>query len=291
MIFKTAALLAIVATAIGFLRGQGQTPGQEFSFDVASVKPLAAPDRNSLRPPTAFPAGGRFVSKFWLSFLISFAYKLPFNDNPRLLGVPGWARSTAYDIEAVGAIPAGLSAQAREDRVRSMVRTLLADRFKLAIHVETKTMPVYELTVAKGGLKLEKSDVAEKDCPEVSEMAASPSLAPSDLACHVFGGSQGRGIYARAADMSDLANFVANWAGRPVVDRTEVKGLYKVETKAWLPMQPMSQATGSKAEDGSDVSDVPTLFQVLEQLGLKMNGRTDKADVYVVDHIEKPSAN
>jgi uncharacterized protein (TIGR03435 family) len=239
----------------------------------------------------ALPAGGRFVSKFWLSFVISFAYKLPFNDNPQLSGVPGWVRSTAYDIEAIGTIPAGLSVQGREDRVRSMVRTLLAERFKMAVHVETKTMPIYELTVAKGGPKLEKSDIAEKDCPEVSEMAADPSVATSELSCHVFGGSQGRGIYARAADMSDLASFVANWAGRPVLDKTGVKGLYKITTKGWLPMQPMSQATAPKAENGSDVADVPTLFQMLEQLGLKMTARNDRADVYVIDHIERPSAN
>jgi len=289
------ALAVIVPVAIGLLnappiRAQAQ-PAKAIAFEAASVKLLVAPDRGTLRPPMALPAGGRFVSKFWLSFVISFAYKLPFNDNPRLAGVPAWVRSTAYDIEAIGAIPAGLSVQAREDRVRSMVRTLLADRFKMAIHVETKTMPVYELTVAKGGPKLEKADIAEKDCPEVSEMAAGPSVATSDLSCHVFAGSQGRGLHARAADMSDLVSFVANWTGRPILDKTGVKGVYKIETKGWLPMMSQPPAPGTKAEDGSDMADVPTLFQVFERLGLKMEARNDKADVYVVDHIEKPSEN
>ncbi len=203
-------------------------------FDAASIKLLAAPDRGTLGPPMALP-GGRFVSKFWLSFVISFAYKLPFNANVRLSGVPDWVRSTAYDIQATGTIPSGLSGQAREDRMRSMVRTLLADRFKMTIHVETKTMPVYELTVAKGGPKLEKANIEEKDCPEVSEMAAGPSAAIADLSCHVFAGGQWRGIHARAADISDLVNFVENWAGRPILDKTGVNGLYKIEYQGLAP--------------------------------------------------------
>ncbi len=64
-------------------------------------------------------------------------------------------------------------------------------------------------------------------------------------------------------------------------------------TKGWLPTATYESAPapGAKAEDGSDMADLPTLFQVFEQLGLKMDARNDEADVYVIDHIEKPSEN
>jgi len=61
-------------------------------------------------------------------------------------------------------IPTGLSDQARNERMRMMLQDLLADRFKLKLHRETKEMPVYSLVVAKGGPKLQKADIEEKDC-------------------------------------------------------------------------------------------------------------------------------
>ena len=173
-----------------------------------------------------------------------------------------------------------------------MVQTLLADRFHLTIHRQTKIMPVYALVVGKGGPKLQPADIAEKDCPESSAPPPTPTFAAPDT-CHSFAGGQGRGLHGRAVDMADLVSYVENWTGRPFLDKTGIQGLYHIETKGWLPMQLLSQppAPGTKAEDGSDMADLPTLFQVFEQLGLKMEARSDKADVYVVDRIEKPSEN
>jgi uncharacterized protein (TIGR03435 family) len=244
--------------------------------------------------PTVLPSG-RFVSKFPVSTVISYAYKLPNNQSVRLSGVPDWARglTDVYDIEATGVIPDGLSTQTRSDRMRVMVQALLADRFKLAIHRETKEMPVYELVVAKGGPKLQPADVQEKDCPESSPAPSVPSAAtPIPVLCHTFNGGQGRGLHARAVDMSDLASYVENWTGRPLLDKTGLKGLFRIETRGWRPIDSTQPpAPGAKAEDGSDMADVPTLFEVFEQLGLKMESHRDTADVYVVDHIEKPSEN
>ena len=196
-----------------------------------------------------------------------------------------------YDIEATGKLPAGLTAEAREDRMRAMVQALLAERFKLAMRRETKEMPVYALVVAKGGPKLQKADIEEKDCPEAMAPPTGPTVAALPV-CHVINGGRGRGIHAWAVNMTDLARFVENWTDRPLLDRTGLKGLYKIETTGWLPMDAApAPAPGAKAEDGTDMADVPTVYQMFERLGLKMQAQTGKADVYVIDHIEKPSEN
>jgi uncharacterized protein (TIGR03435 family) len=266
--------------------GQSSSTAGQPTFEVASVKPLSPGDRT---PRFGFQPGGRFVSTVQLQAAISFAYNLPFNLSPRLTGGPDWIRSmdTAYDIEATGVLPAGLSKKARLDRERSMVQALLADRFKLVIHRETRELPVYALVVAKGGPKLQKADIEEKDCPD-------PSATPTpDLrtVCGLVGG-RGRGIHARAVSMSDLASGMENYTDRPLLDKTGLQGLYHIETTPWLPMQVgPPPAPGVKAEDGTYQTDLPTIFTVFEKLGLKMEPGKEKVDVYVIDSVEKPSAN
>jgi uncharacterized protein (TIGR03435 family) len=226
--------------------------------------------------------------------LIAAAYNVPLQGGgARLTGGPSWVSSPegAYEIEATaakGAIPDGLSQNVLAERARLMLQALLADRFKLVIRRETKEMPVYALVVGKGGPKLQKADVEEKDCPE------SPANAPADgtAVCHRFNGGRGRGMHARAVNMSDLANWVQSWTDRPLFDKTGIKGLYRIETEPWQPMELLSAppAPGTK-QDGVDLSDLPTIFTVFERLGLKMESQKGNVDVYVIEHIEKPTEN
>jgi len=110
--------------------------------------------------------------------------------------------------------------------------------------------------------------------------------------CHTFNGGQGRGLHGRAVNMSDLVSHVEDFTGRPLLDKTGIKGLYRIETKAWLPPGLTQELPpGAKAEDGSLFADLPTLFEVFAGLGLKMESKNDAVDVYVVDHIERPSEN
>ena len=173
------------------------------------------------------------------------------------------------------------------DRERLMLQALLADRFKLVIHREVKELPVYALVVAKGGPKLQKADIDEKDCPDSS---ASPAPDPTTL-CHSLGGGRGRGIHARAVSISELANGLENYTDRPLVDKTGIEGLYHIETRPWLPMQTGPPPAPGATEDGIAVAELPTIFEVLEKLGLKMEPQKEKVDVYVIDHVERPSEN
>src|SRR5215472_6183432 len=139
MIRTTAGVLLAVITAAGLFAQSGVTP---LRFEVASVKP----NNSATRPGVQFLPGGRFTATNTpLFMLIAIAYEVPFQ-SVRLSGAPDWTRAERYDIEATapaGAIPVGLSNKAREDKTRSMVQRLLAERFKLTIRREAKELPVY----------------------------------------------------------------------------------------------------------------------------------------------------
>ena len=270
---------------------RAQSSGR-LQFEVASVKPHQPGDRPFAAPQ--FLPGGRFTSRAPLALVLALAYDLSVQ-NPRVSGaLPDWISSPegAYDIEATapeGALPESISRKDRNDRERSMLQALLADRFKLVVHHEMKEMPVYALVVGKGGPKLEKADIDEKDCPATPD---GPPVGDGTVVCHRFNGGRGRGLHARAVDMADLVSWVEAWTDRPLLDKTGIKGLYKIETTPWLPMEvaTTSPPPGTK-QDGADVSDLPTLFTVFERLGLKMEPRKDHVEFIVIDHIEKPTMN
>jgi uncharacterized protein (TIGR03435 family) len=256
-------------------------------FDVVSVKPYKP--RNSgrggdLRDPVFLP-GGSFISRAPLIMVIGAAYDVPFfGPTARISGGPGWIRSLdlVYDIEAkLGKdSPAGIEPSQR----KQMLQALLADRFKLVVQRETKETPVYVLTVGKDGPKLPKADIEEKDCPD----SAGATAADADKICHRFNGGRGRGLHARAADTSDLVKFVQNWADRPLIDETGLKGLFRFETGPWLPMDLDPSRT---SVDGAETTSLPTLFTVFGRLGLKMTPQKQRLDSYVITRIEKPTEN
>lgn len=130
----------------------------------------------------------------------------------------------------------------------------------------------------------------ERDCP----FSPNLPLLPGDpvVECHVFVGGRGRGLHARAANLSDLVHFVAAFTDRPVIDQTNLKGLYRFETSGWLPLETgPPPAPGAKSEDGTAIADLPSLFQVFESMGLHLEARKDRADVLVIDHIGRPTEN
>ena len=280
--------------AVGLMNApdvRAQSSGH-FQFEVASVKPHRPGDRQFAEPQ--FLPGGRFTSRTALADVIAVAYGISSPGGPRMSGGPDWIDSIdgVYDFEATppkDALPEGLSRKDRIDRERSMLQALLADRFRLVVHREMKEMPVYALVVGKDGPKLEKADIDEKDCP------ATPDGPPSGdgvVVCHRFNGGRGRGLHARAVDMADLVSWVGGWTDRPLLDKTGIKGLYKIETTPWLPMEvaTTSPPPGTK-QDGVDAADLPTLFTVFERLGLKMESQRGQVEFVVIDHIEKPKEN
>ena len=152
-------------------------------------------------------------------------------------------------------------------------------------------MPVYVLSVDNGGPRLEKSVISEKDCAQSAMLTGAPPA--GQIPCHEFFGGRGRGLHAQAVTMRDLAKYVENWTDRPLLDKTGIVGLYKIETQPFLPMEIAAAppAPGTKGEAGIDLADLPTVFQVFERLGLKMKPEKDKVETFVIDDIQKPTEN
>jgi uncharacterized protein (TIGR03435 family) len=162
--------------------------------------------------------------------------------------------------------------------MQGMIRGLLADRFKLVMRVEQKTMPVYALTVARRGPNLQKSTIVEKDC--ILDTGSPES-------CHTFIVGRGHPLNARAINMDDLAQYIENWADLPVVNRTAVSGLFAVETEGWTPMRLPPPPPGNPPAVRFD--DLPTIFTVLRKLGLELKQQEATVPVYTVAHIERPA--
>ncbi len=231
----------------------------------------------------ALPDGDVIASAVPVITLLSYAYDVPVNPSPRLSPLPDWTLREKYDIEAqapANAVPSGLQSDEVRRRARQMIRGLLADRFRLVMRVENKTMSVYALTVAGGGPKLRKSAIAEKDC----------AFDTGPEACHNFVGGLGHPLNAKAIDMDDLVHYIGNWTDLPVVNRTALSGLFTVKTEGWAPMRlPPPPANATPAVN--PFAGLPTIFTVLGKLGLELKRQEDTLPVYIVEHIERPAAN
>jgi len=260
------------------------------AFETASVKPNTDADLRNTR--FDFLPGGRLIARnVPLLIVIATAYNIPFQ-SPRLTGGPGWQKSALarFDIAAVapqGSIPPGLSSKARAAQMRLMLQSLLEDRFKLKMRVEPMEQPIYALLVAPGGTKLQKSKLQEDACPETSDDPLSAR------ACHELTGGQGRGLHGEAVDIADVSLFVQNWSDRPVIDKTGLTDLYKIDTDGWAPMrQAPPRPDGTQGGDaGLSDPDRKTLFTVFQELGLKMEPQRAVVDMFVIDHVETPTGN
>src|SRR5262249_45588328 len=147
----------------------------------------------------------------------------------------------------------------REAKTKLMLRSLLADRFKLAIHSEMKEMPVYAVVLARGGPKLTKVDMQEKNCPE-------PNPAdPKQVYCHILNGGQGRGLHGKAVTINDIAQFTANWSDRPIIDKTGLSTLYAIDTEGWAPL--LRYGGGDPNNPEADPTR-PSLFSIYDSVGL-----------------------
>ncbi len=249
------------------------------AFEVISIRPARSSDPRNMRI-RVLPNGDLNASTVPVLLLLRYAYDVPANPSLRLSGLPSWRET--YDIEAkapANAVPAGLPENEKRRRMQGMIRALLADRFKLVIRVERKTMPVYALLVASGGPNLRKATIAEKDC--IFDTGAQES-------CHNFIVGRGHPLNARAVNMDDLAQYIENWADLPVVNRTALSGLFAVETEGWAPMGLPPPPPGNPT--GARFDDLPTIFTVLRKLGLELKRQEAIVSVYTVEHIERPAA-
>jgi uncharacterized protein (TIGR03435 family) len=272
------------------------------AFDVASVKliapgtPFAAGNFPLDIGDSYGPTGGRFRSVFPLLIYIDFAYKIGFTPE-QIAHVPEWVAHDRYAIEA----RVEGKGKPTKDQMRLMMQSLLADRFKLAIHFESKEVPVFALTLVKPGKLGPKLHLHSDGPPCDSNNPGDPTVngAPpggSELfpsVCDTFvvvPGPNGIGARdgARNIAIGLFADFVSRFVGRPVVDKT---GLTE---KVDFTMEWVNEPNGPPPVDAGDPpgSQGPTMMRALrEQLGLKLESTRGPVQNLVVDHVERPSEN
>jgi uncharacterized protein (TIGR03435 family) len=225
------------------------------TFEVATVK-SANPNAPGamLNWRDAEHAHSFVAENFSLRQLITAAYGIR---DHQLTGGPGWIGSDRFDVVGKPEKPVDVKA------LQSMLQALLADRFHLTIHRETREMPVYFLVVAKGGAKLRES-------------------APGSVGT---GQSAGIGWFKASSNrIDDLAQTLAGLVSRSVIDKTGLTGQYDFR----LDYAPDAIA----GPDAGNAPEKPSLFTALqEQLGLKLEPGRAPVEMFVVDRAEKPSEN
>jgi uncharacterized protein (TIGR03435 family) len=226
----------------------------------------------------------------------------------QIVGAPDWIKSDRFDIVAKAATeiaPAGPfpTAGGATPPVFLMLRSLLAERFSLAVRRETREMPVYALVVARADRKLgPQMKPADTDCAAVMAAARQarrgggpppPPAAGEAMKCGMMIGP-GR-IMGGAVGLPQLAQMLSGRLGRVILDRTELSGNFDV-TLEFMPDQ-MPQFAGGGPPPGAPAPppidpNAPSLMTALqEQLGLKLESTRGPVEVLVVDRVEQPTAD
>jgi uncharacterized protein (TIGR03435 family) len=284
MSFRSLVCTCALATALA-----AQAPDRQPAFEVASVKPgtplgpLGRRFEMNGGPGTNDP-GLYSCQNCALSILVMRAYGL---NASHPSSAPGWLDDQRFDVAAK--MPPGIT----EEQFSLMLRNLLAERFKLAVHHEKKEMPVYDLVVAKNGPRLKESAPHAATKEEAAAIAPGqplkkdqdgyPVIPPgSDIVM-----SMGAGHARLRLDNESPAKFAEMIAGqlqRPVIDATGLKGKYDFML-SWIP----EHRGGSAPDDDSG----PTLEAAIQaQLGLRLESKKAMVDFLVIDHAEKvPTGN
>ena len=244
-------LLLLVPLATQLAGAQTSVP----AFEVATIKPTGPPSDGHTH--INYPPGDRFsTSNITVLNLMQWAYGMP---ERQILDGPSWLGSTRFDIQ--GTIDTdrikGLTGEQDRDLKRRMVQALFADRFQLKLHQETRSLPAYDLVVAKGGSKLQPSKSNGKTI-----------------------GTGRTYFHGEGLTMTSIAEELSKITGRVVVDKTNLADRYDFKLE-W-------SADDAPAADNSG----PSLFTAIqEQLGLKLEPAKEPVPVLVIDHIDPPTPN
>jgi uncharacterized protein (TIGR03435 family) len=264
---RTLALLAAASLALAALTHAQTAATTPPTFDVVSIKPAN---------PSAVGSGTRtqgntfMATNVTLNRLIQYqAYGIP---GPQIIGIPPALEKAAFDIQAkydpavVNHPQPPVPGQYTVPQL--MFQQLLADKFKLVVHTETRQLPAYALVLAKGGSKLQPA----KDPTSESSSSGTGNLK------------------AKGISTAELANMMtrelSGELGRLVIDRTNLTGKYDLTLK-WTPaMGPPPMLNG---QPDTSAPDIFTAIQ--EQLGLKLESTKAPVPVLVIDHAELPQEN
>ena len=272
-----AAVLALLSSGVSLAQNA------PLAFEVASVKENTSVGQGG---KLSGPTPGRYSSvNVPLRFLLLEAFGVR---DHQLVNVPDWAVDARFDISAT--YPSGLTPTV--ENTREMLRTLLADRFGLVTHRETRELPAYALVLARRdgrlGPQLVPSDV---DCakwfadkrPQVNAGTPSP-LAPGGRRHECLLMATRRFLVGGTQTMPQLGTALQSLVRRPVVDRTGLTGAFNIDL-SWETVATTGPAAGDLPPD-----DVAAIFTALQdQLGLKLEAIRAPFEVVVIDAVRRPT--
>ena len=233
----------------------GQDPAVRLAFEAASVKVHTRSSASTGRSGIEETPGLIRIENLSLKAIIETAY----GAKDFQFEGPGWLDTISFDIAAKP--PAGYN----RGQLQPLLRDLLAGRFKLAVHRESKETPGFALVIAKGGPRLHEADKPR------GFFTVRPGL-----------------IEGTRVSMAELAGALSRMLGRPVVDTTGLPAAYDVKVE-WTP-DPAPPVPGADAQNDSAEPPLSLLTAVNDQLGLRLQTRKVPVDVVIVDHVEKVPA-
>jgi uncharacterized protein (TIGR03435 family) len=274
-----------------------QTP----AFEVASVKasePItpAMVQSGRVQIGASIDANNVRLTKFSLFDLVALAYQVKGHQ----VSGPTWMVTERYDIQAK--LPEG----SQRKQVPAMLQTLLAERFGMRIHRETREFDVYALVVAKSGAKLKASPAGEeKDAAPAGQLRGGTGVAPDGTMTSVNPGGDTRitpgpngnlHVETKKMTLAGLASFIARYMEKPVMDMTGLAGIYDMEFDvSGEEMRAGARAHGVMVKEPENAAPDPSgvsLMSSIQKLGLKIEARRAPAEVIVIDKVEKiPTAN
>ncbi len=301
----TAAAIAVIALPLATgVTNASQSAGTAppLSFEVASIKPSKSGSPGMM---LRIQPGGRFTaSGIPMKFLLEQAYGIK---DSQISQAPPWFDSEHWDIDAkpedsVGAEMDKLPPEQRKDKLMQMLQSLLVERCKLSLGHETKELPIYALVVAKNGPKLHASTFKPPD-----KLTSLPPPSPMGKGDRPMRGGgegimmNGRGnLTSTGVELSMLVNVLSRITGRIVVDKTGLTGRYDF-TLQWTPDESQGPifpgggpGPGMQVRDGAPPpeSSGPSLFTAIqEELGLKLESQKAPVQIFVIEHVERPSEN
>jgi len=241
--------------------GLAQDKPSRLTYDVVSIRP-SLPGATGGGFVDGLPGGiGYNAENIPIRVILCVIYRIPLR---QVVGGPDWLSSERFDVQVRADRPYSI------DDLHIMFQNALADRFNLKLHIETKTGPVYVLTVAKSGLKMTPVDPGrDRNIPITTgaNHESNGSRVPMNYLCFWLG--------------QNLQNDQ-----RQVIDRTGLTGTYDFKL-SFRPQLPPDASTESP-----ELDNLPTIFDaVRDQLGLVLTPQKGPVETLVIDHVERPSEN
>ena len=260
---------------------------ESHGFESASIKPHKSSGAVEMSR-VSFTPYGFTATNVTLQTLIRDVYRV---QESQIAGPADLLNSDRYDIEA--RMEKSVADELRKldpyqslpERQR-MLQSLLADRFKLTIHRESKELPVYALAIAESGPKLQEAQHGDTYANGIKGPDGRPG-GPGNIRI-------GRDtLTGQALSMADFVRALSDQLGRPVLDKTGLTGRYDLNLQ-WTPddsQLPMFKATGTPSASQSAASGSSLFTTMQDQLGLKLESQDSPVEILVIDHVEKPSEN